>query len=117
MKPLTVRTLLDINEDNLRANNFIDPFQYQKDKENILALKEFKNRLNQLDEIDVFDERWEEIIRGVLAGNIFDWGAKAVTDIMENSFKFGFSEALNLIELRPWFIDNLDLWTKKLKVS
>ena len=27
--------------------------------------------------------RWTELIRGVLAGNIFDWGAKAVADMLE----------------------------------
>lgn len=29
-------------------------------------------------------ERWDQLIRGVLAGNIFDWGAKAVADMLEN---------------------------------
>ena len=27
--------------------------------------------------------RWTELVRGVLAGNIFDWGAKAVADMLE----------------------------------
>lgn len=117
LKPFTIRTLLEINEDNLRANNFKDAFQYQKEHENILALKEFENRINQLDEIDNFDRKWEEIIKGVLAGNFFDWGAKAVTEILEHSNKFGFTEATDTIERRPWFIDKLDVWIKRLKVS
>lgn len=117
MKPLTIRTLLEINEDNLRANNFKDAFQYQKHQESIMALREFEDRINQLDEIQDFDKKWEEIIKGVLAGNVFDWGAKAVTDILENSLKFGLLEALDTIEKRPWFIDKFDLWTKRLKVS
>lgn len=117
LKPLTIRTLLEYNEANLRANNFEDAFQYQKERENIIALKEFKSRINHLDEIQNFDERWEEIIKGVLAGNVFDWGAKAVTDILDTSLKFGLAEALDLIEKRPWFIDTFDLWTKKIKVS
>lgn len=113
---MTIRTLLEINEDNLRANNFKDAFEYQKEQENVLALKNFEDRINQLDEINNSDEKWEEVIKGVLAGNVFDWGAKAVTDILESSPKFGLSEALNTIEKRPWFIDKLDLWTRKLKV-
>lgn len=116
MKPLTIRTLLEINEDNLRANNFKDAFQHQKEQENIMALKEFEDRINQIDEIHNFDRKWEEIIKGVLAGNVFDWGAKAVTDILDISLKFGLSEALQTIEKRPWFTDKLDLWTKRLKV-
>lgn len=81
-----------------------------------MALKEFEDRINELDEIGDFDKKWEEIIEGVLAGNVFDWGAKAVTDILESSLKFGLSEALDTIEKKPWFIDKLDLWTKRLKV-
>lgn len=114
---MSVRTLLEFNEDTLRANNFKDAFLFQKERENELALKQFKSRIQYLDSIINFEGKWEEIVKGVLAGNVFDWGAKAVTDILEKSQNFGLLEAMGKIEKRPWFNDKLDLWMDRLKVS
>lgn len=112
-----MRTLLEFNEDTLRANNFKDAYVFQKEQENELALKQFKSRIQHLDSITNFENKWEEIAKGVLAGNVFDWGAKAVTDILEKSQNFGLLEAMETIEERPWFNDKLDLWINRLKVS
>ncbi|KAJ8913555.1 hypothetical protein NQ315_017106 [Exocentrus adspersus] len=115
LKPLSVRTLLEFNEDNLRANNFKDPWSIQKEKESTLALKEFEDRIRYIDSIASVDEKWLELTKGVLAGNIFDWGAKAVSDILEQTHNFGLKEAMDTIQKRPWFVDNLDMWVKRLK--
>lgn len=48
-------------------------------------------------------------------GNIFDWGAQAVTQIRENTQKFGLDEALRRIQSRPWLIDGLDRWLLRLQ--
>lgn len=114
LKPLTVRTLLDYNEENLRVH-FKDAWQLQKETETIQALKDFSYRISEIDSISNFNEKWLEIIRGVLAGNVFDWGASAVANILDSTPNFGLTHAMKTIESRPWFIDNLDLWTKTLK--
>lgn len=115
LKPLCVRTLLEFNEDNLRANNFKDAWSMQKDKESERALNEFRNRIQEIDDIDNFTNKWMELVKGVLAGNVFDWGAKAVADILEQSSNFGLAQAMSTIQERPWFCDDLDLFINKIK--
>ncbi|KAJ8985488.1 hypothetical protein NQ317_015027 [Molorchus minor] len=115
LKPLTIRTLLEFIEDTLRANHFSDAWSLQKETESAKALDEFEERICYIDSINNFEEKWLELIKGVLAGNVFDWGAKAVSDILEQSQNFGLLEAMKTIEKRPWFHDNLDSWIKRLK--
>lgn len=62
-----------------------------KQLENEKALKLLPSWLVQLDKLP-WEERQEAIICGVLAGNVFDWGAKEVVKLMENG-AFGFIEA------------------------
>lgn len=111
-----MRTLLEFNEDNLRSNNFKDSWSFQKERESNQALNEFEDRIRYIDLITNMEEKWLELIKGVLAGNVFDWGAKAVTEILEQSQNFGLREAMNTIQKRPWFIDHLDAWITRLKV-
>jgi type II pantothenate kinase len=113
--PLSVRTLLEFNEDNLQDNNFKDAWYKQKQSESAVALKEFKERIDFIDSIPEFEARWLEIVTGVLAGNVFDWGSTVVADILETSTNFGLSQAMGTIEKRPWFQDNLDSWIQRLK--
>lgn len=88
-----------------------DAWFYLKEKETETAFKEFKQHINYIDSIVDNYCKWLEIAKGMLAGNIFDWGSKAVTDILETS-NFGFLEAKNTIQSRPWFKDDLDDWIK-----
>lgn len=43
---------------------------------------------------------------------MFDWGAQAVTSILNS----GLYEALEKIQKRPWLYDGLDKWLDKLEV-
>lgn len=53
-------------------------------------------RLEELDSLPL-DCQWLAVIQGVLAGNVFDWGAKEVASLMEITH-FGFREALSKIQ-------------------
>lgn len=50
-----------------------------KQKENGAALKCFQRVVCALDMLD-WEERQLALVRGLLAGNVFDWGAKAVSE-------------------------------------
>ncbi|GIY28098.1 4'-phosphopantetheine phosphatase, partial [Caerostris extrusa] len=100
---LTVRSLLDMREHS------------KKRLENEIALKLLRARLDDLNAME-WKEKQIALIKGLLAGNMFDWGAKEVAKIMENS-DFGFSEAKIKIQERPWLIDNLNEWLERLKGS
>lgn len=77
-------------------------------------------RLKEVDQIeesgdDVNRKRWAELFRGVLAGNIFDSGATAVQDILNENHNFGLHDALQKIQSRPWLIDSFDQFMIRLE--
>uniref|UniRef100_A0A8P4GCU1 4'-phosphopantetheine phosphatase n=1 Tax=Dicentrarchus labrax TaxID=13489 RepID=A0A8P4GCU1_DICLA len=74
---LTVRSLLDTREHCLNEFNFPDPYSKIKQKENDMALKYYQKAVKSLEELS-WEQRQFALVRGVLAGNVFDWGAKAV---------------------------------------
>lgn len=110
---LTVRSLLDMREHCLNEFDFPDPYRKQKRFENEQALKLLKGRLETLDSMP-WEEKQEALVVGLLAGNVFDWGAKEVAKIMERG-DFGFGEAKSKLEARPWLIDNLDEWISRMR--
>uniref|UniRef100_A0A452SNU1 4'-phosphopantetheine phosphatase n=1 Tax=Ursus americanus TaxID=9643 RepID=A0A452SNU1_URSAM len=89
---LTVRSLLDTREHCLNEFNFPDPYSKVKQKENGVALKCFPRVIRCLDALG-WEERQLALVKGLLAGNVFDWGAKAVSDVLESDPQFGFEEA------------------------
>ncbi|XP_035206031.1 4'-phosphopantetheine phosphatase-like [Stegodyphus dumicola] len=110
---LTVRSLLDMREHCLNEFDFPDPYLQQKRLENEQALKLLKGRIDTLNAMN-WSERQEALVVGLLAGNVFDWGAKEVAKVMEGS-DFGFTDAKEKLEARPWLIDDLDGWIERLK--
>ncbi|ALC38236.1 CG5828 [Drosophila busckii] len=109
--------LLKLNETMLRRYGFTDPWLQQKQQENASAKARLKQRLLEIDAITNEQARWTELVRGVLAGNMFDWGAQAVASILEQDSNFGLHAALERIEQRPWLLDNLDDWLQRLRIS
>ncbi|XP_056293118.1 4'-phosphopantetheine phosphatase isoform X2 [Pseudoliparis swirei] len=111
---LTVRSLLDTREHCLNEFNFPDPYSKIKQQENDKALKYYMKAVKSL-EVLSWEERQFALIRGVLAGNVFDWGAKAVSDLLESDPEFGFEQAKRQLEERPWLVDSYDQWFERLK--
>lgn len=50
-----------------------------KQRENDIALKYYQKAVKSLEELS-WEDRQFALVRGVLAGNVFDWGAKAVSE-------------------------------------
>lgn len=82
-----------------------------------MALANFSERIAYLDAIGDFNLKWYQLAKGMLAGNVFDWGSAAVTNILEARADFSFKQALDTIEERPWFRDDLDRWTLRIRVG
>ena len=61
-----------------------------------------------------WEEKQKQLAIGFLAGNVFDWGAKEVALLMENK-GLDFQDALGFIGPRPWLMDSLDEWIKRLR--
>ena len=83
----------------------------QKQFENEQALKHLRETLTELDSLS-WEDRQMALVKGLLAGNVFDWGAKEVAAVMETQ-EFGFSHAkeklqgLNFLHILIW---NLQCW-------
>ncbi|XP_071440358.1 4'-phosphopantetheine phosphatase [Hetaerina americana] len=110
---LTVRSLLDTIEHCLKEFDFPDPYLKQKQEENERAFAALPSCLQKVDNLE-WRERQELLITMVLAGNVFDWGAREVAELMESS-DFGLEEASHHLEKRPWMVDNLDAWIERIK--
>lgn len=65
--------------------------------ENEQALKLLSSRLDEIDALSEEGDQWLSVVEGLLAGNVFDWGAKEVAILMESS-QLGFKEALNKLQ-------------------
>ncbi|KAM4703444.1 4'-phosphopantetheine phosphatase isoform 2-T2 [Rhinophrynus dorsalis] len=111
---LTVRSLLDTREHCLNEFNFPDPYSKVKQKENDIALKYFQRVIKSLDALG-WEEKQFALVKGLLAGNVFDWGAKAVTEVLESDSEFGFEEAKKKLQARPWLVDSYTKWIERLK--
>lgn len=110
---LTVRSLLDMREHCLIEFDFPDPYFQQKRLENEAALGRLRERLDQLDSLG-WRERQEALVEGLLAGNVFDWGAKEVALLLDGG-TFGFAEAMGKLQGRPWLRDDLEPWVQRLR--
>ncbi|XP_042199634.1 4'-phosphopantetheine phosphatase isoform X6 [Callorhinchus milii] len=111
---LTVRSLLDTREHCLNEFNFPDPYSKVKQRENDVALKHFQKVVQALESLNM-EQRQFALVKGLLAGNVFDWGAKAVSDVLETDPAFGFEEAKKQLQARPWLVDAYDDWLERLK--
>ena len=109
---LTVRSLLDLRKHCLNEFDFPDPYLEQKKIENESALELLKDHLNYLDNLS-WENRQEALIRGILAGNVFDWGAKEAAELMEGGLNF--KEAGDKLQKRPWLYDDFDPWLSRMK--
>jgi type II pantothenate kinase len=75
--------------------------------------------LQTIDSIKDSKDRWEELFFGVFAGNIFDYGASAVQEIIQSSKdenkEFGMKQALQKVQKRPWLHDNFDAFISRIE--
>lgn len=105
-----VRNLLDLREQILNQFLFDDAFLNQKRFENERAMEELSAVLKEVDAISNERDRQILVIKGLLAGNVFDWGAKEVVKLMEDNDGLTFKMATAALQKRPWLVDDLDVW-------
>lgn len=109
-----------MREQCLLEFDFPDPYFQQKRVENEAALRLLQERLTQLDALG-WRERQGALVEGLLAGNVFDWGAKEVARLLvkegegKDGEGLGFDQARGRLQERPWLQDDLDAWIERLE--
>jgi len=120
---LNVLELTRYREERFAAHGFIDPFAELKQRENAIALAALPDVLQELDGLPS-RTRNLRLVEGVLAGNLFDMGAKAAIeavarhstahsgsrDAVGGGKGLDFAALRDRLRPRPWAVDDLDAW-------
>lgn len=97
----------------IRDVGFPDPYRIAKHRENETALRLLPQLLEQLDTMPD-PQRAIRIAEGVFAGNIFDLGATQTAALFENGKSVDFHAVRGKLAPRPWLIDGLDRWVRRI---
>jgi type II pantothenate kinase len=90
---------------------FADPFQLIKARENEAALALLPDVLAELDTLPA-PALPHALARGLMAGNIFDLGAKATIQ-MHRDGHTAFGRTRDRLPPRPWRYDDVDAWSTR----
>lgn len=105
---LGLADLFELREECLREFAFPDIYRLDKQRENQAALEVLPDLLRELDDLPP-PKRLLSLIQGVLAANIFDWGAKACVDLYFNATILEmYRQARTKLSDRPWRVDDFD---------
>ncbi|XP_020593319.1 uncharacterized protein At2g17340-like isoform X2 [Phalaenopsis equestris] len=104
--------LCRLREIVLRELGFRDIFKKVKDEENAKAISLFEGVVKLNDHIEDEGKRVENLVRGILAGNIFDLGSAQLAEVFARDGMSFLASCQNLLS-RPWVIDDLDTFKGK----
>lgn len=84
-----------------------------KERENAVALQVLPDLLTELDVLSP-RERLLALVQGILAANIFDWGARACVALYTNGTILDiYRDARRKLSRRPWRVDQFDAFCER----
>lgn len=104
--PLNVMRICQLRQECQRRAAIADPYRIIKQHENSAALKMLPELLEDLDRQPPA-ERIESLVRGILAGNLFDLGSSQSIGLYERMGR-DFLATRWKLPGRPWLMDGLD---------
>ncbi len=104
---LNILLLDTIRQQILFDHGIVDEFRLIKQRENAATLPLLADWLKNLDGLDVA-QRIELILRGMLAGNLFDMGAEHTAREFAGA-NVPFDAALQRVPDRPWYCDGVEM--------
>lgn len=114
---LSLAVLLEAREDCLREFGFDDAYFNEKMKESQASVAALPHLLHELDAIEAQEQQMPDkgnqhlplLIQGILAGNLFDWGASACDEIYsQHDIISAYQSTRKRLGQRPWRVDQLD---------
>ena len=109
---VTILTIDHLRDGLLREAGFADPYLHQKHQQNAHALPFLGSVCRELDQLFGHDQL-EAVIRGAMAGNIFDMGVAATAELMFSS-NLDFIATCNSLPTRPWRVDGLNALAQRI---
>jgi len=103
---LNILVLDELRQRIMIEHGIVDEFRHVKQRENEATLPLLGRWLAQLDALP-FDERVAALMRGMLAGNLFDMGTQATAQEYATK-SLSFEDALQRVPDRPWFVDDVE---------
>ncbi|KAK9799347.1 hypothetical protein WJX73_008823 [Symbiochloris irregularis] len=105
---LGLADVFEMREECLREFGFTDVYRMDKDRENTTALEVLPDLLRELDTLDPH-ARLTALVEGVLAANIFDWGARECVELYRNGTILEiYRKARTTLAKRPWRVDDFE---------
>lgn len=103
---LTTIALGEFRQQMLNGYGWPDPYRELKRRENAVAVEMYPDVIARIDACHRA-QRWEALLCGLFAGNMFDMGAPE-TIAMHERGEIDFATLLARIPPRPWCIDHAD---------
>jgi damage-control phosphatase, subfamily II, stand-alone protein len=89
-----------------------DPYRRIKSRENAIAAELYPRVVQHVD-TTAAKHRWEPLVRGIFAGNMFDLGSPKTLEMYERG-EIEFATVIEQVPARPWFIDDADVLAERL---
>ncbi len=96
----------------LRQFGWPDPYREIKTRENAIAAELYPAVIKRIDATPA-NKRWEQLLRGVFAGNMFDLGSPKTLEMYDRG-EIDFQTIIEKVPQRPWFIDDTDVLAARL---
>lgn len=116
---LSLSALLEVREELVRTHfgPAADAFRAEKEEENEWALAQLPGQLAELDAAPPAS-RLLALVEGVLAGNLFDWGAAACVQLYASGgMAEAYATARTRLLPRPWGLDGFDALQARLEAG
>lgn len=110
---LGLANLLEMREECLREFHFQDVYLAIKQRENEASMIVLPDLLAELDSLDP-PARLLALIEGVLAANIFDWGARACVELYHSGTILEIYRMSRDKMKRPWRVDDFDAFYERM---
>ena len=110
---LDILTLDQYRQDKFDEYGFPDPYERIKRDENAAAIALYPEVIAEIDAAGAAERR-AMLIRGILAGNIFDLGSFATIDSY-HADGLDFHATRQRLGPRPWLVDDLDAWVARMR--
>lgn len=103
---LTILDLDHVRDEILRKHGLPDPYKKVKDRTNDEAIDQYKEVIRDLHMMETQADRWDAVVSGIFAGNMYDLGSVSTMHLADETVDF--FDRCAKTKPRPWLVDDFD---------